>query len=368
MSVDLVGSTAYKAGPGSNRDETSMRQAWVEEIRNFYSEFPDLLHRFCLDNAPRMGVAITDERIIPAVWKTIGDELVFCCAVTSLEHLALCVVSFTAALSEYGSTLDSRGRYLDVKGGAWIATFPTDNVIVAVSPRKIGDVRYEELPSEEEEEDADRLPSSYDFLGKGIDTGFRLTRFATSDQCVVSIELAWLLAESEISHKTSIKFSYHNREILKGVHGGRPYPIISINTERNALRRELRDRERQLTGGGGTTPLNIRDFLTSFMNVENIDTPCLPSLSKKEFSLPKAYQDYASKWEIAFKEVEKRSANEASAATVPIQGDTPSSQEDSDENLNAITSSWEKILNNIVSTKDVRTFNLLFEPPKKTDS
>ena len=71
-------------------------------------------------------------------------------------------------------------------------------------------------------------PPNLTFLGKEIDSGFRVARHATSDRFTPSAELAWMLC---LAHRhrlfTTPQFLYHGRQILKGVIGDRPYPIIS---------------------------------------------------------------------------------------------------------------------------------------------
>jgi hypothetical protein len=100
--------------------------------------------------------------------------------------------AFLRALNAYGRQLDANGKYMDVKGAGWLAPFPFPNITVtATHSSTTADESLDEL-----ERKADETPSSYDFLGKDIDSGFRVARYAAADRFVASVELAWLLSES----------------------------------------------------------------------------------------------------------------------------------------------------------------------------
>ena len=195
LSVDLVGSTAFKARMGETREGNDSNPKWVTQIRHFYREFPIFLSSRFNKAISSIDGETTYKDCGPKAWKTIGDEILFCTRLHSLEHLAHCVSSFLRALEDYGAYLDSTGNQLDVKGAGWVAAFPAPNVTVEVlggsSNRAI-----KELFDEDFELLADQSPDVFDFLGKEIDSGFRSARNAASDRLTASIELAWLLAEA----------------------------------------------------------------------------------------------------------------------------------------------------------------------------
>ena len=103
MSVDLVGSTAFKANKKHAEPQISdPSPAWVREFRTFYKNFPiavyrahDLVAKSSSDGSPE------DIGSRPRVWKTIGDEIVFCCRVRRIEHVAASVSAFLKALEHY---------------------------------------------------------------------------------------------------------------------------------------------------------------------------------------------------------------------------------------------------------------------------
>jgi hypothetical protein len=81
----------------------------------------------------------------------------------------------------------------------------------------------------------------------------------------LSVELAWLLCEAaNRGIFTGGRFSYHDRHVVKGVLRDRPYPIVTLDTERNHSRQEVRKRELKLIGRDAFEPWELRDFLSLF--------------------------------------------------------------------------------------------------------
>lgn len=190
LSVDLAGSTAFKNGPGDSHLEGSgPHQIWLERFRHFYRQFPNLVTQYYKSQAHGIGA---DADAFPRLWKTIGDEILFCCRVTSLAHVAACVTGFLDALDAYGIILDNDGGHMDLKGAGWVAGFPAPNVTVALAGRGDEGAEYDE----DLEAQADLKPERFDFLGNGIDGGFRIAKYAASDRFAASVELMWLLAEA----------------------------------------------------------------------------------------------------------------------------------------------------------------------------
>ncbi|MCB5184005.1 hypothetical protein LG201_02160 [Methylobacillus gramineus] len=280
MSVDLVGSTAFKANKKhSDHQNGSPSPAWVDEFRTFYKDFP-----IKVGEAYRRIIDVSGEEVgdthdnHPRVWKTIGDEIIFCSRVQSVEHTAASVSSFLKALEQYSKRLEDDEKPLRLKGAGWLAAFPAPNISIAVTvdpiqaPAQAGTMSEN---TEEFEKEADIAPNRFDFLGKGIDTGFRIAKNASDDRFVTSVQLGFILARAATIRKFPHTFGYHGREPLKGVIDGAPYPVISVNTERSEIKSKLKSREAALTGETNIQPHALCDFLETFMTVANIDRPCL---------------------------------------------------------------------------------------------
>jgi hypothetical protein len=170
--------------------------------------------------------------------------------------------------------------------------------------------------SEKFETEADDKPGYFDFLGKAIDTGFRISKFSEASRFVISAELAYLLCNAAHLSLFRHSFSYLGREPLKGVISGRPYPIIAIDTERSASRRRIRELENSILIGQTARPTIVRDFLYALMEDEKIESPVLGSGDQiiGDEGLPESYKIFKSSWEATVVESEKRSEIEEQAA------------------------------------------------------
>jgi len=181
QSVDLVGSTAFKARH-SSAEAGEISPLWVTQIKHFYREFPRILASNFAKLKHAEDCCKYDKA--PNVWKTIGDEIIFCVRLTSLEHLSVCTSAFIKSLEEYGRILEREGRALDVKGISWVAAFPSPNITVDLKLALEGNDKpssYGEQIDEIDEKGADKDPHLYDFLGPQIDAGFRSGKLSSAD-------------------------------------------------------------------------------------------------------------------------------------------------------------------------------------------
>lgn len=288
--------------------------------RDFYREFPGLLSQRFVRGIDQ-GQRCTREDFFapPRVWKTVGDEILFCCRIDNLNHLARCIDSFLHALRDFGNTLDGLGKFLDVKGAGWIAAFPAPNVTVSLGDSLLRADQY----NEEFECSAERDPRTVDFLGNGIDCGFRIASCASPDRFSMSVELAWLLAEAAEQELFGRQFEYLGRRPLKGVLFERPYPLVCIDTERSPSRKAVRQYEQPLIGNGEKKPFQIRDFLLHFMRDEKIEIPYLEGISSiSDQGLPDSFNKFYKNWLTDAEEIAKQRQNEIEAENTDAVGGT----------------------------------------------
>jgi hypothetical protein len=147
------------------------------------------------------------------------------------------------------------------------------------------------LPNEKDEAGADLIPSKYDFLGKGIDYGFRIGKNSRADFMTVSPALASILCVAN----TSREYAKHHFDLrfegtgpFKGVLNGERYPIIGINTERSDERRKLNERERRLARDSNLDSEELDDYLSQFLAFHKIEKPALRvKPTDREVQLPK---------------------------------------------------------------------------------
>ncbi|WHO77455.1 hypothetical protein [Rhizobium leguminosarum] len=309
LTVDLVGSTAYKASflnsHGQGKDPLP---EWVTRFRHFYQRFPEALAAAYQKTDSGSEIDDTQRDPPPKVWKTIGDEIIFCCRVHSVQHLACCVTAFLRALEAYGQSLDTDGVPLDVKGAGWLAAFPAENISIEVFNGNVAATKKnQEYLTEDFELEADSEPHKFDFLGTGIDAGFRVAKTASADRFTASVGLSYLLASAAQNNMFMAQFSYHGRQSFKGVNKDHPYPVVSIEAERNPDKRRLRARERLLLNENFVAPVALFDYLDEYMKHEGIDFPVLPALSSDAPpSNPRTYVAFQATWQTNVKEADGR--------------------------------------------------------------
>ncbi len=240
LSVDLSGSTAFKnSATGENR-QTGSAPRWVTVFQQFYTDFPSF---FRAEYQKQKNGSVGNDGC-PKLWKAVGDELVFCGVISNQKACIAALNAFISTLHLYRKKLLDEGISLNVKGAGWLATFPEPNRTVQL--RRMNGSPDLLSASEALEISADRAPFDYDFLGKAIDTGFRVAGKATPEQFVLSVQLARLIA----SFGPEQGFGHHvrfDRPItLKGVNKDEPYPLLYIDTMTHLRTEQARSLEREL--------------------------------------------------------------------------------------------------------------------------
>lgn len=242
-SVDLVGSTAYKqllktSPKGFGADETSVPRAgdWFNHILNFYQDFGNYLKAEIDDYGP--GGPDTTRPALPAAefWKANGDELLFTFEITDAWQAVRILIVWKKAVLRYREYL-KRSSPLDVKATAWTAGFPLMNTeVVFEEALGAGGPSNETALSRQAtlrrrwyNGKNGKRGLTLDFIGPSIDTGFRLSQFSQANQMVISIDLAYFIGRhTDTQVKEELKMYHGGSQPLKGVLGGRPYPLFWI--------------------------------------------------------------------------------------------------------------------------------------------
>lgn len=184
LSADLAGSTAFK--------QASKPEEWQQFFRGFYEQLPTYVADY---------IRSSGAKDLP-LWKTLGDEIVFSTELSASADVLPCVAAFRSAVAAYRREIrESPG--LDLKCAGWTAGFPVGNLRVPLAG------------------------GGEDYIGPGMDIGFRLVKEAPPRRMHLSVELAYLLTIPELPGCPDLFFD-HGLD-LKGVGRGRRYPCIWLD-------------------------------------------------------------------------------------------------------------------------------------------
>lgn len=317
MSVDLVGSTALKqSGEFPIRkimEDSSLEKAgsiWIPDLVNFYRDFDAKFRAewstYCNDIAPANRWPAAE---CARLWKINGDELIYVREISKSREVVALLWCWQNAGIEFRKGLQSKNLKLDVKMTGWIAGFPVTNTEVIFETRASEEyadwepltLHYQLI----ERWYADPRPANLiqDFIGPTIDTGFRLATKATPRKFVVSLELAYILSITAPPAAMNIKIGYDGMVELKGVFGGRPYPVFWMDAHDSD---RLSRAEDALKGSPHPQFGNIRTFCEEYIasNTTHMFKPFLVGDDEPLLcEIPKYYVDklqhMASAWEKA---------------------------------------------------------------------
>lgn len=213
LSFDLMNSTAFK----------DREPRW-----------PFVMHYFYVETVAAVRAASSRFH----VWKYIGDEVTFWQVLPEGADLPALMRRIHAAVQSVRERLDGlqdkydvRTRHqLGVKGTAWIASaefVPASKLeqhLEVARPRHVNRILEERVTLEAEGDGGHGLQNVVDFIGPEIDIGFRLTKFAHNGFLLLNAPLASILLRQ--ADEDSIPARVVSLEALKGVWGGRPYPVV----------------------------------------------------------------------------------------------------------------------------------------------
>ena len=172
------------------------------------------------------------------LWRSIGDEIIFIINLNSSEKLKQIIQDVFIQLNKIYGEIKSgeifqgseieidhfekeallEQNMLSIKATAWIALVSNDPYS---RERYKYNIRYE----------YNTVGSTMltEFQGNDIDTGFRIAKYNTNPRrLTLSLELAYLLSKDKTYNPKLHIISYKK---LKGIWGGKPYPVIWYHDE-----------------------------------------------------------------------------------------------------------------------------------------
>ncbi|MBO0144220.1 hypothetical protein JZX87_23985 [Agrobacterium sp. Ap1] len=248
LSVDLVGSTAFKqanqrAFKSEDSKEAIVGEPWFSPIAQFYREIERLFAREWQSYVDGLAKRISwPTGAAPELWKSAGDELLYVKILTDHREAAACVLCWKKTVEEYREQLQRQYPSLDLKCTAWIAGFPITNTEVVFSKTVAsGEVRDDDDPLYVNLDLLHRYHRNpkdpnltKDFIGPSVDTGFRLCALSSPRRFIMSVDLALMIvhalrARPAGADEVNVVLHYHGRVPLKGVLGGKAYPVFWID-------------------------------------------------------------------------------------------------------------------------------------------
>jgi hypothetical protein len=202
LSVDVSGSTKFKDEKSRVVDDKSPARSepnWIDVFSWLYTRVPyHVAHSWRNEPNPSPSNIILYPE--PILWKTIGDEFVFVKEITHHIQVLHTVRSFLLAIDQVRIGLQQKAKTLDLRSCVWMAGFPVNNRIMAL--RKVESAGVSENEDNKPDEAAareivDAAKEDFrncEFIGPWMDIGFRLAKHSSARKCIVSAEVALMLA------------------------------------------------------------------------------------------------------------------------------------------------------------------------------
>lgn len=248
VSVDLVGSTAYKVRE-AKRDVTD----WALFFREFFLTFPDSLDAAYLSlEKDRLTIQSTNRL---KVWKFNGDEILFVATLLKYQDALAHLIAVKRAITDFSVEWHRKlGQNLALKGTAWFAGFPVANREIELKTTL-----------------GTSASAIRDFIGPSMDLGFRLTRFATSREFPLSADLAFLVARALTAgdNAGNLCMLFHKgRHAVPGAFQEEGYPVLWMDMQDGKASPE--DRLLGINRTFGIDALeDMMKFLTDFLHADH---------------------------------------------------------------------------------------------------
>lgn len=346
LSVDIVGSTAYKQTSHSNKPTDDPVEPWVTMVTHFYRDFSTNFITEC-QKFERLyknnWIGEWKDPALPSLWKAAGDELIYCVHLTDHRFSVLFVSAWVEAIKAVRPILQTYSTKLNLKASSWLAGFPVNNTEVILGLGKSNGISLAGSHNTASDQNMLKLHRHYseysealstgevvDFIGPSLDIGFRLGSLATTRRMICSIELAWQICKAlEDKNVRSVRdlaenckdnasvFHISERQILKGVLDGISYPVIWIDIGEH---KEFNSVEDKVFANAPRLTEETAKYCQAFVESCNMDYLSLPFIVNDHHSEPKdsyiqKYKKLLSKWEKVLKDHEDATPNESQETT-----------------------------------------------------
>ena len=275
LSFDLAGSTAFKAEHPS---------LWASVFTSFYSQVLDDLG---VEDYKTPNNDDDDPVCVRKLWKLIGDEVLIYVQITDRDQLYTQIVNANKILNglmekiaqkvvaESGSARCSLQHCqdvrdvvlstLDIKATAWLAECYNQ------ADPNASNIIYHPMTTSYNEK-------RIDFLGREIDEGFRIAKYAVKNKLILSPLLAWMIWKTAQADKDEEKIIASNFKIIsfiamKGVWRGRKVPLVMFHQAFGELDDILEYDELEAESFSNIKEAGTKQFVTdNRFAIQRIDT------------------------------------------------------------------------------------------------
>jgi hypothetical protein len=251
LSADLVGSTAFK----QNNIEDHAK--WFQALRLFYAEVSTKFATTLQDKELQLSKVKHTIGENPELWKTVGDEIIFVKVLQEFHEVQFTLLSWIEAIESARKAIRAKSPQLEIKCTAWTAGFPVNNSEIGLENSPLIGAGFAQNTQSSGDDDQIYLNGSLlekfyqdqegrgsvvrDYVGPSMDIGFRISKLATVRKFIISTDVAYILANTNIDSlykdiMPDLKIFFDGSAEHKGVNKGRPYPTFWIDmAEANGL-------------------------------------------------------------------------------------------------------------------------------------
>jgi hypothetical protein len=232
FSFDLANSTVFKS---------EHPELWANVFSNFYSH---VLEKLGVENYKTPDSEYDDSECVRKLWKLIGDEVLIYIQIRKIKQLYTQITSINKAIENMMQEIAKKVEKENKNDKQVINQYGTKEIIESMLGIKVT-AWIAECYNKKNSNVSNIIyyPTTYetsgnriDFLGKDIDEGFRIAKYAVKNKIIVSPLLAWLIWKEAQDNEDQKKVVDANFKItafiqMKGVWRGRKVPVIMFHQE-----------------------------------------------------------------------------------------------------------------------------------------
>ncbi len=186
FSIDIVNSTLFKNRThiGDIISNRKSKHSWKAFYLEFHSKFIKVLSK---------SIGNRKEDLKFTFLKSMGDELIFYTKIQKSTDIIHYLNFILIKIQRFREEYVNKHSLINFKGTAWLAGVPTINMIHFNKATKL----------------------ITDFNGPQIDIGFRISKFASVERFIISLEIVYCLSLIKLKLKEDEKIAEEEKKIAE---------------------------------------------------------------------------------------------------------------------------------------------------------